>query len=243
MAWTKVAETTFVRAKSAGGTVTLPGTPLEDDIVIVGIGHDVFRPPITTSGYTNLYNRGSATNLGVDLGYKVMGGTPDSTVVFTNPDDTGRATAGVIQIWRGVDLSTPIDDPTATSATGTTGTPNPPSYTTITAGALRMAFGVLDDDDVAASVSAPSGYTNLLAEETGTAPSGATVMLASKEAGAPGAEDPAAFAGGYDAWSAVHFALRPVASGGWTGKIIGFTNPAKILGVPVADIAKVSNVA
>ncbi|GAH88175.1 unnamed protein product, partial [marine sediment metagenome] len=35
----------------------------------------------------------------------------------------------------------------------------------------------------------------------------------------------------------------PFVPAGWTGKISGVTNPAKIMGVPVANIAKVKGVA
>lgn len=36
--------------------------------------------------------------------------------------------------------------------------------------------------------------------------------------------------------------LRAAAAAGWTGKICGVTNPSKICGVDVADIAKVCGV-
>jgi hypothetical protein len=216
--FTKVGESTFIieTNESNPASRNLPAGTTTNDIVIVALASDNAvnsgaagsdSSGITTTGYVFIRDAAGAVP-GAQCGYKIMGATPDTTVVVDS--GANRPVAGLIQVWRGVNTTTPIDN-TATSATGASGQPNPPSFTTVTAGALRIVVGFLDDDDVAASVTAPTGYTNLVASDTGQASTtaGATVMIASKVAASTGAEDPAAFGGGDDEWVALHFALRP----------------------------------
>lgn len=203
--WTKVGETTFTVGTGSGTeTKTLPGSILEGDIVLIGRASDglISTASITTAGYTNEY----LTSPG-RLDYKVMDETPDSDVTITQIADVQ---AGVIQVWRGALAGSPIDGTLQSAAAGS-GMPDAPSYTTQFAQSLRLALGFLDDDDAAASVTAPSGYSNLLAADTGQASTtaGATVMIASKYEATTGADNPAAFGGtGNDFNTAIHLALR-----------------------------------
>ncbi len=218
MAWTKVGETTFeIDNTDTDQDVTLPGTVLEGDIVIYGHCADqVVSPGVVTTGYTDIWTDHNQNAPGYDSGYKVMGATPDTIITF-NQTGTFLAedTAGVLQVWRGLDTSTP-EDATPTGAGGGSGMPDCPSITTVTDGALVFALGFLDDDEVAASVTAPSGYSNLLAMQPASS-GNATMMIASKEVTSAGAEDPAAFGGpGDDEWEAATFALRPAAAAGAT---------------------------
>ena len=220
MAITFVAETTFTVAIGTGSeNKSLPGTPLENDIVLVGIASDqsfsVGGGDILTSGYADITNPGTQ-NPANRLAYKRMGSTPDSAVLIHQNDN--RVIAGLIQIWRGVDTTTAIDN-TPTTATGASGAPDAPSFTTVTANALVFAWGAIDDDDVAGSAAAPSGYTtDFLAADTGQASTaeGATCFLASAVKASPGSEDPGAFTGGDDAWEACTFALRPATLAAYT---------------------------
>lgn len=221
MAWTLVGESAIDDVTATGDTYALPGTILEDDIVVVALSSD-FRIDasdeglIGGQGYTSLAD--NATNSpGFDVGYKVMGSTPDTTVDLAGDGGTGESCA-VIQVWRGVDTSNPIDN-SVDQSSGISGMPDPPSHTTVTAGCLRIITGHVDDDQVAASVTAPSGYSNVLAAEGGVS----TVMIASKEDSSAGAEDPDAFGGtGDDSIKATHFALRPavVPSSAATGRYL-----------------------
>ena len=212
MAFTKVGETTFIIEKnSSSKDITLPGPPIADDIVIYAQCADsVVSLGVQTSGYTDIHTDHNSLLPGYESGYKKMGATPDTVINF----DQGahEDTAGVLQVWRGQDTTTP-EDATPTTASGGSGNPDCPSITTNTANALVFAIGFLDDDKVAASVTAPSGYSNLLAHQP-TSADNATIMIASKEVASAGAEDPAAFGGpGNDAWVAVTFALRQAAGG------------------------------
>ncbi len=87
-----------------------------------------------------------------------MGATPDTVIGFNQADT--EDTCGVIQVWRGQDLTTP-EDTTPTIASSGNGMPDSPSITTVTDGALVFAIGFLDDDNVASSVTAPMSLLSL----------------------------------------------------------------------------------
>lgn len=206
--WTVVSQGCFIVNANAGGgsvTLTLPGSPASGDLVLVSTASDgaAGAPVSSGQGYESLAS--ATSTVGSHVEYKAI--TSDTTVDIDQP--LSRKAAVGIQIWRGQD-ATPIDMLAQTASAGT-GDPDPPSATTVTADTLRVVVGMQDDDDQAASVGAPAGYTNLLACDTGQASStvGATVMIASKIATSIGAEDPGAFtSSGDDAWFAVHFGLR-----------------------------------
>lgn len=109
--------------------------------------------------------------------------------------------AFIAQAFRGVDPTTPLDVSPVSLASGTSGTPNPPSITTSKANSLVIALGALQNDNV--TPTAPTGYTNtVFYSDWGT------VMMASKIVATAGVEDPAAFSGGNDLWRAGTIALR-----------------------------------
>lgn len=208
--WTLVGETsTTLTGLATDHDVPLPAGVQTNDAVIVGSacdsGYDATEG-VQTSGYVELFKT-TASDPDTELKYKVMGGTPDTDVTIrTNHDNIVPV---VIQVWRGVDTGTPVDA-TPTTASGVSGMPDAPSYTTVTSGALVFAFGALDDDNAESGLSAPSGYTNLIGKESGDAGSNCTVMLSSKKLDTAGAENPAGFGGaGDDSWYTVTFALRP----------------------------------
>lgn len=212
MAFTKVAETTFeIDDDGANHDVTLPGPPAADDIVIFACVNDAaITPGLQTSGYTDIHT-GATALPGFESGFKKMGGTPDTIITF-NQTFTADSTTGVLQVWRGQDLTTPEDTTPTTDSAGS-GMPDSPSITTITDGALVFAIGFLDDENIASSVTVPSGYGDLLANDVSVFVGNATVMIASKEVASAGAEDPAVFGGsGTNDWVSATFALRPAAA-------------------------------
>jgi hypothetical protein len=195
-----------------GTNLTLPGLPAEADIVIVAQGCDsehIVAP--NTSGYVVIGSSGSNSSPGYELHYKIMGSTPDSFVSLNAANGAIQANAVVIQVWRGVDQTNPLDSVAPTKASGSSGLPNAPAITPSTDGALVFAFGVLDDDDDL-TVAAPSGYSNFqfqISESDSGSASGATTMLASKELPVVQSADPSAFGGtDSDEWAAVSFCLR-----------------------------------
>ena len=209
---TVVGSTTAVVANGVQTNVTLPGPPIQGDVVFGLCGSDNtldgIADGILSTGYETL-DLGQA-GLGCHLAYKVMGATPDTTV--TVKADSNRQMAVAVQVFRGIDASS-LDVPFAI-ATGSTGMPNAPAVTTLTAGALVIAFGVLDDDPEDTTL--PSGFSNLVQDKTTdpTAATGATVMIASKIQATAGAVDPDVFGGtGTDDWRAFTCVLRPSSGG------------------------------
>ena len=214
MAITVGNNSTFNISTGAGNeTENLPASLSEDDIVVTAGVCDLGLSStwVNTAGWTSLYHHTGGITVYYDVWYKRMGATPDSTVNIDQ--QANRITTCVSQAYSGVDTTTAIDNSYSLSD-GSSGMPNAGSHTTVTNGALRIIIGALDDDDVTGT--APSGYTNLVTNNTGVGDgsTGASIMLASKIAATAGAEDPAAFGGsGSDGWRAIHFALRPAATG------------------------------
>src|SRR3990167_10732011 len=165
MAFIKVNETTFTIAAGTGSeSETLPGPPAAGDLVIIAMASDstMTSDGISTAGYQNIEYVNNAAP-GHQVAYKVMGSTPDTTVTILQ-NGTSMA-AGVIQVWRGQNPT--VLDVASTVATGSSGDPDSPSITTSTGGALVFSVGLLDDDDAASGASAPAGYTDFLAADTG----------------------------------------------------------------------------
>jgi hypothetical protein len=211
MAVTRFDTTQVINAGAGAVDVTLPGSPVAGDLIVVFLVSAEAFPTagINTASYSSIHNTTSASP-GYQSRYKVMGGTPD-TVVNVNARTTDKMVV-LVRNYRGIDTSTIPDNGATTSATNTSGMPDAPSYTTVTNGALVIAFGGLDDDDVSSSVTAPSGYGNLLKADTGQGltTAGSTAMIADKIVTTAGADDPAAFGGtGTDAWRAATWAIRP----------------------------------
>ena len=105
MAVAFLATTTFIQVNGAGtDTTTLPGTPVEDDIVVVSLACDSAIPsaPIVTSGYTAVVD--TVNGVGLETYWKRMGSTPD-TNVETKQQST-KYIAGLIQTFSGVDTTT-----------------------------------------------------------------------------------------------------------------------------------------
>lgn len=212
--WSLVGESTFVAEPVTTPDINLPGPPAEGDVVLVVIASDstIFESNegiAAAEGYTDIAKPNTAFP-GHQIAYKRMGPTPDAVVAVQG--DSANPYCGLIQVWRGADATTQIDA-TATSDTGTASTLTPPSYTTVTNGALRIIIGCLDDDASADVTTPPSGWTDFLAADTtaAVAANNATVMIASKEAPTAGEESPGGFVSTADDWFTYHFALRPAA--------------------------------
>lgn len=205
---------------SSSTNVTLPASMQEDDVVVYGEANNTdisfYGGGLangSSTGWTAVYEAYlSAVSLNVY--WKRMGSTPDSVVNVAEFNEAWGDIPVITQAWRGVDTTTAIDDTATSDNSPPTGDPDPPSFTTVTDGAMRIIVGAQDDENEDASATAPSGYSNLVAEDQGDATYMSTIMMASKEAASAGAEDPDSFTtDGNDTWQAIHFALRPASSG------------------------------
>lgn len=213
-AWAgSTSNTTISLTDLTGG---LASAPAENDIVIIayaicsaGANPDV---TVATSGYTELCDLNADDSRDANLGvyYKVMGGSPDTSVDVGPTPASDLAGAVAIHVWRGIDTVTPIDV-TTTTATGINfGRPNPPSITPSTSGAIILAAG-----SMARSI-LPDAFTSALDHfltAVGDGGNGKTVVGLGSHDWAGGAYDPVEWGGGSDAstasWTAATLALRP----------------------------------
>lgn len=127
-------------------SISLAGISMQaNDLVIVAYERTgtTDKTATTISGYTTvaaLYSNNTTPTTGVDsnliVAYKFMPATPDANLVIPTSGATADAEAVVVQVWRGIDTSNPLDV-TATTVTQTaTGIPNPPAITPVTTGAV-----------------------------------------------------------------------------------------------------------
>lgn len=154
-----------------------------------------------------------------------MGATPDTSVECVGPNNANYTSSVVVQVWRGVDTTTLLDDWSTTTAIDT-GIPNNPSVIPITTGALVLILGHgVAPTTGSTTPTVPAGYSNLT-YLLGTNGSSAhsNVAMASK-AWSSGVEDPAVWTGFNSSttasWGAITLALRP--SGGLTDGTIGYS--------------------
>ena len=146
------------------------------------------------------------------------------TSVTASGLNTGDEHVRVMIAFRNVNSTNPFDvNATENSASGM---PDPPSITPVTDNSMIVAVGLLDDEDIANSISPPTGYTTALnmdsqggANDAGFG--GATIMTAYKLLATAAAEDPANFTssnvdGGTDPGKRISIALRRGTSSTWT---------------------------
>lgn len=209
--WSKVGEGSFTVqdsniAGAGSDSGSLPGGIAENDVVVAIVAADAAVLAVN-GGYTT---QGLDTSSpGFRMATKRMTSTPDSTISVNR-----RAAFEQIviwQVWRGANTTT-LADAAAVGAGGSGANPDPPSVTTVTANALMITAASIAQD-AATSITAPSGYTDLLTATIGGANPGtvgATVMMASKVIATAGAEDPGTFTtNASDVWRAQSFAMRP----------------------------------
>ena len=198
-------------------------TLLEGDVVLVAVNNasTVNRPEgaLTPSGYTasitSLYANDS-NDVNLQVAYKVMGVTPDTTVAIPASNATTAGVAYAIYVFRGLDNTTPLDvNPAVASATNS-GKANAPPITPATDGAWIFVVG-------AAAVAAGAVFTNAgdLSATTNhfrsatitTTTNDANIVGGIKTDWVSGEFNPIVFGGSTTtntgSWAAVTIALRP----------------------------------
>lgn len=215
-------------AGQGGGSISLTtgltggsgGAPIEGDLVVVtvSVGTAARAPTIaisTPSGYTALTaQRTTATtyDTNVQTCYKVMGSTPDTAVTIPASGNNADGIAYTIQVFRGVDPTTPMDaTPTYATGSGTNSNPNPAAITPVTAGAWIVCCG---GGAAAAGAVYTAGYLTNLLTYNGPDTNDGSVGSGYYTGWTSGAYDPAAFGGGNanaaNSWGATTLALRPL---------------------------------
>lgn len=181
------------------------------DLVVVVSGQDSTRAFGTGTGggiSDGTDGWASITNTTAQFAYKVMGGTPDTTVPIWYANREQPVIAFALRGQHG----TPLD--TYNNSNGTSGAaPDPASVTTNFDDSLRIITASVPNGNTTGWV-APSGFSGLVDKGTDVSGSnGSTVIVAFQTTpGAAGALDPDAFTGvtpdGTAAYRAIHFAIR-----------------------------------
>lgn len=169
---------------------------------------------VTTAGYTELLDlySNNSRDANVAVAWKIMGGSPDTSVAVKGSGDAAYGAATVVQVWRGAHQTTPIDVTSQTSTGSGSSTVDSPSITPVTSGAVVITCGSCASSTSQSSASAPSGYGNSLVAAVQPATSACTTVVASK-AWTSGAENPGAWgsmsAGASGATCSASIAIRP----------------------------------
>ena len=206
-------------ANAGGGVISLVGSGVFDansdgtsftvlnlspgDMVIISASSDtqIIAIPSGWTGYSDP-GTGSAS---IRSAYFYQFATGSSVSVSNLSGTTGGYSVAYIwQVFRGVDTSSPIHQ--VNNEIGTSGMPDPPAITTSINGCAILILGMLDDDQVESSVTAPSGFTLIQPNEARYTTNMSAWLLQEMA----GAIDPGAFGGGgSDAKMAYTIALKP----------------------------------
>jgi hypothetical protein len=212
---------------AANSTPTLQ----QNDILIVAVNvagtTDVTQANLLPTGYTaahtDLYSD-DTNDTNLQVSYKVMGASPDTTVSIPAATSTANGVAYAIYAFRNVDTSSPLDVTTTTASAANTGVANAPAITPSRSGAWIMAVG-------AAGVAAGAVFTNptgmsattnhFRSATITTTTVDANIGVALKTDWSSGSFDPAVFGGSTStntgSWAAVTLALRPLVNTSATG--------------------------
>lgn len=197
-------------------------TPQAGDLVIVcsAVGsqaRNAAQAITTPTGYTPLgqLNPTAATyDTSMNVSWKFMGSTPDTTVTIPSTGNNADAQSYTIQVFRGVSQVTPMDvTPVSATGSGTNNRPDPGQITPTTSGAWIVICGAGAATGVTA-LTAPTDFgTNFLATASADDTNDCVVGSGYYTGWTSGAYNPGAYGGGTVAattsWAAYTLALRP----------------------------------
>jgi hypothetical protein len=193
----------------------LASSPAAGDIVIVYFGtSSTADRNLVVSGYTEVVELYSNDLIDTNLvvAYKFMGVTPDTSFTLTGGTlSTADAGAVAVQVWRNVNVGTPLDVTQTTSTITDSVLANPPAITPITSGAVVVAGGAGAHSDGTQTFSS-SNLTGFIS--VGAVDNFDVTIGLGYHVWTSGAFDPAAFtfSGDDDSFfssAAVTLALRP----------------------------------
>lgn len=213
-----VAGSTSDTVISLSGTLTggSDSSPSAGDLVVVtiAVGHtgDAVTTDIITADYTELtaLTADDTRDIRLMTGYKFMGGTPDTDVTISGSDVTTAAMAYTVQVFRGVDISTPMDVAVVTATGLSLGRPDPDAITPVTDGAwIVVCTGATTTTSATFTYSDMTNVLSVYSNDTDD------VIIGSgyNDTWTSGAFDPVASSTGSisvnDCWAAYTLALRP----------------------------------
>ena len=206
--------TSVITFNLTGGSNT---TPQANDFVIITavVGSQGRNPAQAISGYTALgqLNPTATTyDTSLNVSYKRMGSTPDTTFTLPSTRNIADAQSWTVQVFRGVDPTTPFDV-SSVPATGTgTSRPNPASISPSTAGAWIVICGG-GAAQTGANYTAPANFTTNFLTGFDADTNDSLIGSGYWSGWTSGSVDPAAYTGGSntanDSWAVYTIALRP----------------------------------
>lgn len=194
----------------ADTTLTFDVAPQQGDVVVVwGGGFNrtaAGYPGPSTAGYTQIFHTTAALPF-MDVSYKRMGATPDSSVTCKGTGNTSDGTSYGCIVLRGVDPTTLLDVAVVDAGPTASTNPDPPAITTVTNKAMVLALALSTSNDAAHT--APTGYSNNIgagANDTNDSSVGGATKIVTTA----GSENPGAFtAWTTGTWRGVTIAIRP----------------------------------
>lgn len=213
MAISFIGSATATSSSAAALTLTLPVIQ-QSDYIVVGVGPFVGVPQTVTSSSGAAYTPiiiGTSTAIGANVWGRFASSLPDGfTLISSAVVQTGNAAWAMV--FRGVDLSVPIDA-TPVMSSGVSSTPDSPSITVNTANAAILSVVGFTN---AGTLTPPSSFLNVTQASTngtvnGMGISGAWILNASTSPYNPTAWG-STFSPG---WDAVTVALREIQPFTW----------------------------
>lgn len=210
-------DTTGQRTISLTGlTGGLASAPAPNDIVVAAFAasHPSTAQTLDSGGWTTLTDvfADDTNDCRLLVAHKVMGGSPDTSVLWHPTASTTNAAAVALHVWRNIN-ATPMDA-TATAANGiNTFFPNPPAITPVTPGAIVLVVGA-QGHGRGTSTMTHAGLTKLKSVGMNGSANDVSLAIGAYESWASGSYDPAAFTSPDTdstnfAWAALTIALRP----------------------------------
>lgn len=221
----------FVGSNSSWGTgvssLSVNFTAKAGDFVVLyaGVATDTaqYILSVSNAGWTKqaeLY-ADSATEPDFNLAVftKVMGATPDSSVTFSaSGGSISDEEFALVQVFRGVDLTTPLDVTPTTSTRTSSANPDPAAITPVTPGAwIVVGGGAGSVTDAPQPFTNPGGLSSgtghFISRAEGSSTAAGIIGMGFKSDWTSGSYDPLAFTGGSASSAevavAVTLALRP----------------------------------
>lgn len=209
-----VNNTQTVNFSLVGGTNS---TPSANDLVIITtvVGSQARNPAQAVSGYTALgqLNPTAATyDTSLNVSYKFMGSTPDTSFALPSTGNNADAQSYTVQVFRGVNLATPLDVAVVSATNTGTSRPDPGAIVPITTGAWVVICGG-GAATTGANYVAPTNFTTNFLTRFDADTNDSLVGSGYWSGWTSGSVNPNAYTGGSnttsDSWAAYTLALRP----------------------------------
>lgn len=195
----------------------------QNDLVIFSYGDPYAAADLDLAtvgaGWTEIADLFANDTIDTQFGvfWKIMTATPDTSVVGVASTDAGSGTAGAVQVFRGIDLTTPFDVTSVPTTGLNTALPDPSSIDWSTSGVWTVIAAGAGHTQGAVTYTFPTGYTTDAVQAVGNDTNDISVLMGYNLAPAD-PENPGAFTwNGTDnvafSWAAVTMALRPATGG------------------------------